>query len=313
MEIVIEEITGVDTATLEEMKSSFRKWINGDFKEFIEDLNLSILDKIIIPNDFGEAVTKFQKEHNLQVGYTSNEMGVAGGKNLPFERDGETRVVIFIQSGVFLSIFNKEFAQGAVNIIHHELCHVHDQYNNLQMEKFNEGYYKDTGDLLFDLLKKHSSCVWDEYIAPRLSCSTLPKDSDLSYLFLLDLIKDTENKVKKDIEDYRTQGDISLLFKNIQELTSLTLKIAATVIGNLHGLNYNDTEVSEVINKGLEGTFIFPIWNELHETLENLYQSYPNWKDIYVFDSLNNLILKSWNELGVFPENRGQGLYVNVP
>ncbi|MEI2338911.1 hypothetical protein [Priestia megaterium] len=196
---------------------------------------------------------------------------------------------------------------------YHELCHVHDQYNNLQMEKFNEGYYKDTGDLLFDLLKKHSSCVWDEYIAPRLSCSTLPKDSDLSYLFLLDLIKDTENKVKKDIEDYRTQGDISLLFKNIQELTSLTLKIAATVIGNLHGLNYNDTEVSEVINKGLEGTFIFPIWNELHETLENLYQSYPNWKDIYVFDSLNNLILKSWNELGVFPENRGQGLYVNVP
>jgi hypothetical protein len=309
MEIIIESINEVDDEDRNQMKLELEKLI----PQLSSNLNLHLLQSIFIPQDFGRTVTNFQEAHGLEVGYTNYEKGLAAAKTIKYIHEGHVKIAIFIQQRVFLALFSPETSQFAINIIHHELCHVHDEYNQIKMIKFAEEMEKHEVSYLENVLLSHSIIVWEEYFAPRMSANSLPKDSDLYVPYLLELISYTEANVKEKINSYRNHGNVPQLFVEIQELTNPLLKIAATVLGNVHGLRLENNKIMEIIDSAIKDTFFYPIWTNLLPSLLKLYDNYPNWKSINVLNELNNLVLQTWNELGIYPKDEGDQAYINVP
>ena len=64
--------------------------------------------------------------------------------------------------------------------------------------------------------------------------------------------------------------------------------------------------------------YFWPIWEDLVEELESLLDNWPNWTSIEDLDKLCEIIIKSWNTLGIFPKVEKDdllkdGYYVDVP
>ncbi|MGX2958032.1 hypothetical protein JNUCC23_01915 [Peribacillus sp. JNUCC 23] len=313
MEIVLDSIEGISDEQLVQMKEALHDLV---INKLSVDLDITRLEKIYIPNDFGESVVDFQKSNGLSVGYTNNEMGVAGGKTLSYGEIGEQKNVIFLQQGVFLSLFDPDSSQIYANLIHHELCHVHDNLNKEKMGKFIREYDNPSENYLTNVTKHHSMIIWDEYIAPRLSAKTFPVEEGLNMDYLLDLIEYTEKNIGDKVNQYRIRGNIDLLFKEVQELSNPMMKIAATVIGNFDGLGLNEENELKIMaqmDECIDQTTFKPIWPKLKIALRNLYAKYPNWKGISVFDELNQLVIETWKVYGIITEDRGDRAYIDVP
>ncbi|KMY49559.1 hypothetical protein [Peribacillus loiseleuriae] len=315
MKITIDSFEELPVELSEQMKIEFEKLIITDLGIGLE---LNPLEEIIIPKDFGDSVTFFQKKHGLPVGYTNNEMGMAAGKTISYIENGELKIVIFIQNGLFFYLFDEDRkkSQLAINLIHHELCHVHDEFNKSKMKKINDEIEEELNkNALLRILYAHSGIIWDEYIAPRLSARTylINEESDFFTEYLLDLISDSEKKIIEEIKQYRSHDDINELFNRVQELTNPVMKIGATVFGLIHGLSLQNTEIMTVINEHIDKTFLSYVWDDLGHTLSYMFDQYPNWESSRIFDELNNIVMKVWNELGIYPElYKEDQLYIDV-
>ena len=95
-----------------------------------QGLELKSLKYIIIPEDFKTELFKFQKSKGLREECTENEVGVAGGKVVSYIEAGELEICIFLHPGVFGLLFSKnsDDVLNGIQIMRHELCHVHDDY-----------------------------------------------------------------------------------------------------------------------------------------------------------------------------------------
>ncbi len=60
-------------------------------------------------------------------------------------------------------------------------------------------------------------------------------------------------------------------------------------------------------------TYFKETWSLLESELLILFKDYPNWNGIELFNKLNEITLQLWNELGIFPEDRGSNLFIDVP
>lgn len=310
MKIILEPIEGISEEVLNQLEESLKNVV---VDHLGQNLNLELLEFIIVPADFDVSLTNFQKKHGLTIGYTNNEMGVAGGKTLKYIKDTQHKCSIFLQQYIFVNLFDPAHGQLASNFLHHELCHVHDEANILNMKQFHKELTEENQGYLTNTLNLHSHIIWDEYIAPRLSSGTLPKDTDLQFPYLLELIEHANVNCKKEISKYRSHRDVSYLFNRVQELSNPVLKIAATVLGNIHGLQLENSKVMEIVDETIENTFLKDIWNELKTELLSLFIEYPNWESISVFSGLNAIVIKVWNQLGIYPEDRGESAYIDVP
>ena len=159
--------------------------IKQTLKQLIEvtlskNLNIESLSRIIVPEDFGEIIESFQREYGLlEKGYTNNELGQAVGKTMTYCENGVKYRVIIIRKEIVLGIFVDKSKQLAAHTIHHELCHVHDEYYKSLMftEESRIGYTND----LQHVLNIHSDVIWGEYIACRLSASTIPSNTNFFF------------------------------------------------------------------------------------------------------------------------------------
>ena len=159
MQVIIEQLDNFSADVLDQMKSGFIKFIRD---EVGKDLNLELLDCIYIPNDFGKAIIDFQNEHNHdERGHTQNEQGEAAGKVIGRFENGRELKRVFINKGIFLGLFedDEDFKSTAVNVVHHELCHVHDDYYFARMIEFNT-QLKSEKPSLNKVLIDHSLDVW---------------------------------------------------------------------------------------------------------------------------------------------------------
>ncbi|WP_144399901.1 hypothetical protein [Paenibacillus polymyxa] len=299
MEIVI---------TSREFDDNMATAVRGAFGQMIDqlqDLNLTSLQYIIVPNDFGEELIEFQQRYQLREGYTNNEFGIAMGKVLSYFDDGQYRNSIFLDHRVVLTLFEGDnLKQNAIHLIHHELCHVHDDYEKYRVfgEADLEQVFFYTPDKVSQVTYAHADLVWSEYIATRLSSSSTPKDHDRYVDSLISLIPKTKVDCEEAVLSYRTEGDISKLFGEIQLSTSLLLKVVAYFIGYCHGSDIDPPD--EMNNLVKQHPYLDGVWEKLSPLLHNLYESYGSWESVEVFDDLAEIVLILWGNLGIYPENQ---------
>ena len=117
---------------------------------------------------------------------------------------------------------------------------------------------------------------------------------------LFDLIKREKEESESYIREYKYFGDYYKLFREIRVNTSQMLKAAGRVYGNIHVLK--DDEFNKSIYEKINNTYMKDLWEPLGTSLENLFSNYPDWKGEQELDNLTQIVFKSWNLMGILPE-----------
>jgi hypothetical protein len=301
----------INSSLSNEQKSSLIDFLNTKITELSTEIELSTLEKIIITNKFTDDVIRIQKEYESnEYGHTNRDDGVVAAKVLYGKIKGKFSQTIVINDYIMKGLFYPECSKTLFHTLHHELCHVHDNFYQDKMfsQEAREG--KELSKLEHNLVC-HADIIWQEYIAVRLSATSIPVDTSveelidklyLSYLF--NLIDSCEKNLSKAIENYKSNKDIDELFKLFQEETSMLLKIAATVQGYFDGLFLlDDNEILDCVNENINQTYFYDVWIKQGEALRVLYDLYPNWNDVYQLKDLGKVIELCWNKLGIYPKD----------
>jgi hypothetical protein len=249
----------------DEEKEHVKRGLQQAIDQISAGLDLSTLESIFVTEDFGKEVIAFQEQHNLtERGYTDHEYGTAVAKVMEYWDGDQFKQAVFLSQGIVYALFT-ENVQKAAHMIHHELCHVHDNYHKSKFYT-NEGRAGIGIDPLTHLLYIHADGIWSEYIANRLSYPTLGNMED-DYLipYMMDLMTKVKEDVNKEIEEYRVHGDIDHLFGEVQVRSFLFLKIASSVIGYIQAAGLRRDQVEEIFN---------PL--DIHETLVALFVALDN-------------------------------------
>lgn len=285
-----------------------------------QGLELKSLKYIIIPEDFKTELFKFQKSKGLREECTENEVGVAGGKVVSYIEAGELEICIFLHPGVFGLLFSKnsDDVLNGIQIMRHELCHVHDDY--LKSRVLSLDFITNQERDFEWALKLHADSIWSEYIANKLSKTTvningteinLPNQISLmqDLKLFLDSIFKVESDAQKYIDAYRSHADVEKLYQEIQESASFLLNM----MGRVYGMLCPYEELIKAVDDGIKETYAFDIWKQLCQSLDALSSKYPNWSGVQEFDGLSQVVLKTWNILGIYPRVTESGLYIEVP
>jgi len=277
-------------------------------------LDLTNLEAIIVTDDFGGTIERFQEERGMdKTGYTNDAIfGRAIAKVLRSKPTvGAPERAAILDSGLVLSMLMEQSSQLGLHFFHHELCHVHDE--GVKVRLFPIETRIGWTDDLVHVLRVDADDVWGEYVACRLSASTIPDGFDLFVPFLLETVPQCRERADEIIIRYRFDGDINVLYSEIRELSGLVLRRMANVLGSMHGLERPTCEEDIECSLAKQSGFL-PIWKGLDDQLASLFSTYPEWTGIEVLDGLGQVVLRLWNVLGIYPESRDDGsLYIGVP
>lgn len=291
-----------------------------------KNLILDSLESIVIPENYKIELFNFQNKFGISVGFTENEMGVGHAMTMTFLENDKEKKIIFIDKKVafFFIDENKlnsasdeikidlfENRQLCINLLHHELVHVH-EYEMLKMLKFD--HKSKSINSLDNLLREFSQNIWSEYFACRLASATCTENNIKSEVEnLLIQIKKVENKVKEEIIEYRSHGKINILVPIINERVDLLLKYTAYLHGKLYRFGDSRAELVIVINDILKDTILFGVWANIGNDLNTLFNNFPKWEDDGVFDCLNENVKIVMNKLNIYLESCDEGVYYYMP
>ncbi|MBE0448414.1 MAG: hypothetical protein IBX64_10015 [Actinobacteria bacterium] len=313
---------------IDAFEESIREDIRHGLEEFIAfissriGLDLESLEYFVVPKNFGNEVITWQEKLGLPTGYTKTSVVEAGGKLLTYRKDNMLKMTMLIDSSIIGSFFNDELLRqiGAFYICH-ELCHVHDGSQVANMLGVDFILKKETSSPA-ELLRIYAEGIWTEYYASRLSAATitLPLEEEvvqevLLFPTLMNVIEEVEAKAQEHIAKYRWHADIGRLFEEFKELGPYLLKIASRTYGHLDGLSI--PELLDSIASCISDTYFSNIWGSLGLELQKQFDNYPNWSSVETLDGLANIIVKTWNALGIYPDMSPStfenGIYVDVP
>lgn len=302
-----------------------KEQLKNDLAHVIEQLSdglkLDALEYVIISDDFASELFSFQRKRGLIEGYTKDEIGIAAGKLLSYVVDESLKQAIFLQSCLL------ESSKVLAPIINHELCHAHDEFIKFQL--FGQAFASNLKDninkkrSLNELLIIYANVIWSEYIANRLSRRPINIGNNIGSIdnaelinwdlkTLLDRIIYERDHSKDSIIKYRRHADINQLYSEIQKSVSRLLVAAGRFYGHLHAIN-NDS-LNNTFYEYIETTYLEDVWDDLGYALQELYATYPKWESTSIFDNLAELVLKTLNIFGIYPEEYSSGEhYVHVP
>ncbi len=283
-----------------------------------KDLNVELLESFIVPNDFGKELTEFQLLNGLTVEYTNDDTGRAFGKTLSYVNNGKHCITVFIDKSILFHAFsdNSETSKLAIHLIHHELCHVHDDI--IRARLFGVDYImKERGDFN-EVLKIHANAIWAEFIATKLSISSIYVGYDMNIGYLFQIIDLEKDKCEQYIDEYRVSNDIDTLLNRIELSSFYVLRLACIVYGNLIGISEildenSYEEMKKSIDDKIAETYIKDIWIELGRILSVMNNEYPDWNGEVHIENLSKIVLMTWNEMGIFPLETEEGIYIEVP
>ena len=280
--------------------------------KILETQYLKYIDRIIIPEDFIQAVLEFQDAHCLgKPSVTDNEFGRAYGKILYDTERKKYSVFIDKQLALFIlddELFELFFSKLdndhynavlnqrmlSLNILAHELSHVEFQ---IRVKT------PDPQRSLSSMLGQQAYILLDEYFACRKAALLFPKslaDDDERFIY------DLEKRISNERWDYKTgKIDLNQFCKQFHSLTEMALIRLVSVLGSFHAIDderlpFQNTCVGKRA----------PIFNNEFITL---YRRIMAGDSFSMPDSILNEIYTYFLDLGVEIEERSQGLYYSIP
>lgn len=334
MEIIItaKYYKNEDNEPEQEIKEQFlsvhKDFISQVIPIIAKDLNISNLKSVIIPENFKEELSSFQKENDLPVEMTDNEHGVCKGKTMNL-KDGSGSAVVFLDKECLLCFIADNIIQKIpygedviaatyrmrsfwVNTLHHELCHM-DERNKRDSISWLQNRWINPAEP-FDHYLNLSMILFEEYYACRKSSGThfiLGLDTKN----LVDEVKKIESELYTKRAAYNNRKlSLDKFYNYFVTYSRLLLTRVAYALGNYYCLDDEKRqEQFKWLADNLEGTNAGEILIELDSALNNLYEIYPKWENENVLENLADLIGYYYMLFRITLHNDGDSLYISIP
>ncbi len=315
-------VKGIPEDLANNIRGAFNAVLNA-FMKVDGALDLRRMYQVVVTTDFAAEMVELSKRtiSGNPITYTNEEYAVAIAKvfSFPHEDDYENLLVFDANVAACLLMYegsenyNKELFDNALHLLHHELCHVHDNNKKIDaLSSWMRYHYVGKNILIFPL----AEACWSEYIANYMSSSSATK-SEIEKIIqsFRDAIARTKPQLDKAIFDYRYHADLDKLMDESMQHGGFLVKIAAYTMGYLDGLSTSLEDLSDDAAKKLTGSYFEPTWDSMHNTLKNMHELYPSkWKDIGIFDELASVIEHYYSDLGFVLSTTEDGkAYVDIP
>ena len=286
-------------------------------------LDFRRMHQIIITPDFSKEL-KEQSARTASgnaIEYTDEEYAVAVAKVMLFRDNNEFEILPIVNAQV-ASMLVQQNEEGyssdqfymVLHLLHHELCHVHDDnkkidaYSDMMLRYRCKG--KDT--YTFPL----AEICWAEYIANFLSCSTA-KEISITAMgeSLSDAIVRTKNTIDSEIRNYRYHADLNRLMNIFQRHGVFLVKTAAYMLGYIDGLERTLEKLYSEASLKLSGSYFEKTWNSMHNALQEMRALYPSeWRDLSIYNNLIFVMENYYADMGFLLSNTAdEETYINIP
>ena len=284
--------------------------------EKFRNLDLRRLSNIIITDEF-------EKNHLSKSGEFkdfSNSLSYAKVVIIP--KNGDFEFIIVIRTDFAMHLIEENINSvndmkyhRAFHVLHHELCHIHDYNQCIDIFKVDFlGTHKIGKDMILYPL---SQICWSEYIANYLSRSSarkcdMPKKTIHSFM-----IQVNEFKVRIDnrIENFRIDKDIKSLLLFVKANVEELIKSSAYVLGYIHGMNIDIKKSYPLLDELISQSYFYYTWNYLDDVLGNMKKTYPiDWQEETIFENLMYGFDRLYARLGIkLTENDKNELFFEIP
>jgi len=285
-----------------------------------QNIDLRRLTRIIITTDFANELS-IQTTSQNPITYTNESYAQAIGKTLNIRKNDDFEIIMILDANwaIYYLLGSKDNPKTKdiklfSHLLHHELCHVHD--NNKKIDALQKFWlkYECTGKSI--LIQPLAEMCWAEYIANFLSSSTVPEAFIVSFVgSLKEAVKRTKKDLEKEILKYRTHSDLKVLLEYFERHGNFLIKNAAYLMGYLDGLNRELSSIDNELFELISNSYFKTAWFEMQKALRYMHSQYPKlWKDIEIYNSLTHVMEQYYSDMGLVLSNTPEGqLYVHIP
>lgn len=255
MEIIFTAKTLGNQILEENQIDAYTQAIFSIYNTIKEVLDLSLLNSIIITEEYKEGLFDFQKKNGHDEFITDNEYGRGIAQVVSSEAEcGETVYNIIIDKNLISMLVGDEQLEAvksnlksqeeynvflksrqlAINTLYHEFGHVYEYSLNRTIEWIQN---KEIKTDLFSQLTVIAQQCWSEYFACRIASKSFPFD-ETTAIEIIETCNTAEKELQKERSKYnRRLVGLDEFVIGFHEYTNFILKKIASSHGNLYCLN----------------------------------------------------------------------------
>ncbi|HYD62632.1 MAG TPA: hypothetical protein VEC35_19915 [Noviherbaspirillum sp.] len=221
--------------------------------------------------------------------------------------------IILIAASVFRKLVEGPDTEVhlSINLLHHELCHIHDAGVRKSILWY-QGRVE--GDIITMTMLPILIRLWDEYSANRRSTPTIPSWFEQAQAeLLIDEWSRVRHAVVLLIKEYRLHGDMDSLLSAVASQLGHLFQLAGYIFGTAAGRNKTLEESVPEAFCILRESWLAPLMLAGPESLAMLYDSFGSWSDVSVFDDLAEVCRLVFEEAGLHISRFEDRLYIDVP
>lgn len=293
------------------------------FKKADRDLDLRRMHRIVLTADFAGELAELSRAtvSGTPITHTDEDYAIAVAKVLILPRDEEYEIVLVVNANVAAALvpknqedYSSEGFRTVLHLLHHELCHVHD--DNKKIDAFHGLMLRYSYEGKDKYIRPLAEGCWSEYIANFMSSSTTDEGwvADMAGS-LADAIGRTKRELDREILEYRYDGNLEHLLDYFQRHGVLLIITAARNLGYLDGLRISLEELSAEAFDSLTGSYFEPTWNVMQSALRKMRSTYPDgWNDLSIYDGLADVLEDYYAVMGFNLSSTEEGqIYVDIP
>lgn len=293
------------------------------FKEVDSELDFRRMHRIVVTTDFAGELTELSAAtaSGNSITHTNEDYAIAVAKVMIIPRGDEFEIVPVVNANIAAPLaqedqenFDRELFRSALHLLHHELCHVHD--DNKKIDAFASDMLRTRYRGKDMYIRPLAEVCWSEYIATLLSCSTAG-ENDVNGMMesFADAVSRTKPLIDEEILSYRHHADLMKLLEAFGRHGEFLAKAAAYTLGYVDGLGKPLDELSKEASEALSGSYFESTWESMHATLRNMLKVYPDgWQDLTIMNELAGAIERYYADMGLILSTTEDGqAYLHVP
>jgi hypothetical protein len=315
-------LKGVDSSFAQPLVDSISTILHM-LPEIGPELDLRRMHQITITSDFAGELAELSEANPSRnpMTHTKEDYGEAVAQVLLFRTGDDFKIVPVISAHVAIPLVIEDqpnYDQGlfrhSLHMLHHELCHVHD--DNKKIDAFHDSMMKASYTGKDNYTMPLADSVWSEYIANKMSSSTADMDFIISIInSFAEAIDRTKSLINQEIVSYREHADLKRILNILQRHGDFLIKSAAYTLGYIDGMNKPLSEFSTKAAEVLSGSYFEKTWDAMHKVLQEMLKLYPlEWNGLKVYDALAVVIEEYYLELGfIISDMDDSRVYISIP
>lgn len=281
-------------------------------------LDLRRFHDIIICDDVNSEINSILGNEYKFVTNRYNKNSDVYAKVTTVVNENDIKIVLVLNNNFALDLIKqlhcKQEYKNALHVFHHELSHIHDFNKKIDIfeKELRSGYYEGIDKITYPI----AEICWSEYIANFLSSSSTVKSSYPSIMAnsLSSLVNLTEKSIQTNLMVYKSNRSRVDILEEITAQVEHLFKTASYLLGYIHGLDINLSDISDEALFQVEKSNFAKTWEDMSYELTSIRSVYPHgWEKIKIYENLSLCVLNYFKEFGILiKQDEKKELYISI-